>query len=432
MKHFLQLLSLILFMITSSLSAQTQVSGDVSGTWDARNSPYVLTSDALVPIGDSLIVEPGVIIRSPGEFELRVAGFLRMTAARYTGGAGIFIEDGTVHIRECTIDSVTNGIKVFGGHLEIRDSGLENITENGLAFHNSASGLVQGNGIFYCGRYGIRITTSDEVVVRENYLSGNSTSTTTYPALFIDSCSPDSIYQNLIVDNHAQGIGIWALTGTAAPQLSQNLVRGNFTGITIVNATPVLHENIVVANFVEGNPNSGAGLYIGYPNGNPLCSGNVIAGNYYGVSIINFASANLGNLENAGLNDDGGNFIYANRLNGETWNIWNDTENDIYAQNNFWLDLSPDSIDFTLHDNEEDAIAGMILFQPVNDQLVSRMDLNGDLLVNVVDAVALVELILTESVPSPHLFVQGDVTRDYELNILDVTRLLDHIIQVTD
>lgn len=428
MKHPLMIVRLALGILVASLSAQTQVSGDISGTWDVRNSPYILTADALVPVGDSLIIEPDVLIRSPGEFELRVAGSLRMTAARYTGGAGIFIEDGTVHIRECTIDSVTNGIKVFGGHLDIRDSGLEHITENGIAFHNDASGVVQGNGIFLCGQYGIRLTASDDVVIRENYLAGNSTNSTNFPALFIDSCSPDSIYQNHIVDNHAQGIGIWALTGTAAPQLFQNLVRGNFTGMTIVNATPVLRDNIIVANYVDGNSNSGAGLYIGYPNGNPLCSGNVIAGNYYGVSIINFASANLGNLENGAPLDDGENFIYANRLNGETWNVWNDTENDIYAQNNYWLNLPVDSIDFTLHDNEEDAVAGAVLFDPVAGSNMTGMDLNGDDMVNVADAVQLVELVLTESVPTPVLFVKGDNNRDYALNILDVTHLLQVII----
>ncbi|MCF7801760.1 MAG: right-handed parallel beta-helix repeat-containing protein, partial [Candidatus Marinimicrobia bacterium] len=269
MKNSFWIISLMLGMLPGMLTAQTNVSGNVSGIWNSRNSPYHLTADAIVPAGDTLIVEAGVLIRALGSSGLQVSGALRMTGARFTWGAGIFVDEGTAEIRECTIDSVTNGVRVFGGTAIIRDSGLETISENGIAFHNDASGVVQGNGIFFCGQYGIRLTGSDHVVIRENYLSGNSTNSTNFPAVFIDSCSPDSIYQNHIVDNHAQGIGIWALTGTAAPQLFQNLVKGNFTGITIVNATPVLRENIVVSNYVTGNSNSGAGLYIGYPNGNP-------------------------------------------------------------------------------------------------------------------------------------------------------------------
>lgn len=428
MKNSFWILSLVLCGVTGSLSAQTYVSGNVSGIWSSRNSPYILTDDAIIPAGDSLIVDAGVLIRGLGDSELRVAGFLGMTGSRLAGGAGIFVDSGSAGIQECQIDSVINGVKVFGGTATIRHSHLENIGENGISFHNNASGVVQNNGIFLCGQYGVRITASDDVVVRDNYLSGNSVNTTTFPAIFIDSCSPDSIYQNQIVDNQAQGIGVWALTGPAAPGISRNLVRGNYTGITIVNAAPVLHDNIVVANYVADNSNSGAGLYIGYPNGNPTCNGNVIAGNYYGVSIINFGTANLGNLENGDPSDDGGNFIYANRLNGQTWNIWNDTENDIYAQNNFWLDLPAGSIDQTLHDNEEDAAAGVVIFEPVADEDITGPDLNGDILVNVADAVQLVDLILSESVPAPVQFVQGDIHRDYELNILDVTSLLQFII----
>ncbi|PIZ67755.1 MAG: hypothetical protein COY19_05030, partial [Candidatus Marinimicrobia bacterium CG_4_10_14_0_2_um_filter_48_9] len=83
------------------------VSGNVSGEWDFRNSPYHLTGDVLVPTGDTLVVNSGVVIRALGGYELRVAGLLNMSDARLTQGDGIFVESGTAILSNSRIDSTT-------------------------------------------------------------------------------------------------------------------------------------------------------------------------------------------------------------------------------------------------------------------------------------------------------------------------------------
>lgn len=422
----------IIFTLFSLVSAQTVVSGNISGHWDSRHSPYHLAGDVLVPAGDSLIVTTGVIIRALGAFEIRISGRLVMTGSRITQGDGIFIEGGQVDLTNCRIDSVTNGVKAFGGTVRVSESTIEEISQNGLEFQSDAQGYTINSVIQNCGRYAIRITNSDHVVVRNNTLTGNSTSATSYPALFIDSCSPDSIKENLIIDNHAQGIGVWALTGSAAPVLLHNLVKGNFTGITIVNATPILRDNIVIANFVSGNFNSGAGLYIGYPSGNPVCTRNLIAGNYYGVSIINNGSANLGDLDNTDHEDDGENIICANTLDGITWNIWNGTPNIIHAQNNYWPDANPDTnlIDLGIYDDDEAATSGAVIFAPTAMTNLVIADLNRDQLVNVADVVRLVEVVISDQLPDPFDYFLGDVNQDFLVNILDVATLIQQIIML--
>ena len=42
--------------------AQTLVSGNISGTWSPSGNPYIVTSDATVPSGQTLTIQPGVIV----------------------------------------------------------------------------------------------------------------------------------------------------------------------------------------------------------------------------------------------------------------------------------------------------------------------------------------------------------------------------------
>lgn len=52
----------ILISLISIASAQTLVSGNVSGTWSPSGNPYVVTGDATVPSGQTLTIQPGTIV----------------------------------------------------------------------------------------------------------------------------------------------------------------------------------------------------------------------------------------------------------------------------------------------------------------------------------------------------------------------------------
>jgi hypothetical protein len=53
------------FLATASVRAQTEIYEfeDVSGTWTKANSPYIVMGEAIVPNGETLIIEPGVVVR---------------------------------------------------------------------------------------------------------------------------------------------------------------------------------------------------------------------------------------------------------------------------------------------------------------------------------------------------------------------------------
>jgi parallel beta-helix repeat protein len=60
------LLFLLSFVFIYSISfGQTNVNGNQSGIWTKANSPYVLTGRVTVPAGQTLTIEPGVVVESP-------------------------------------------------------------------------------------------------------------------------------------------------------------------------------------------------------------------------------------------------------------------------------------------------------------------------------------------------------------------------------
>jgi hypothetical protein len=70
MKQLFILTSALLFLISQSLFAQTNVSGGIynSTTWTLANSPYLITGPIVVFPSKTLTIEPGVVIKVQGGF----------------------------------------------------------------------------------------------------------------------------------------------------------------------------------------------------------------------------------------------------------------------------------------------------------------------------------------------------------------------------
>ena len=57
-------------------SLYTQISGSLYGVLDLENSPYILVGDAYIEPENSLVIEPGVVIYSAGDYEFAINGTL--------------------------------------------------------------------------------------------------------------------------------------------------------------------------------------------------------------------------------------------------------------------------------------------------------------------------------------------------------------------
>ena len=416
-----------LLLLTGVLSAQTYVSGSISGLWGYDYQPYILTGDAVVASGDTLRIDANVIVDLGAQFELRVQGVLMASGVQWGNGGALFGAGGELSLENCRFEGLTGGIKIFGGSAHINACSINNTAETGITFNGTDSSGLFNSSISNSGDYGVKIRASDDVEIIRNTFTGNSRNDLNHPALFIDSASPETIEHNIIQDNHAQGVGIWSLSSMAHAFLRNNIIRRNFTGVTLVNAPCFLENNIIVANFVTGNSNSGAGVYSGYSNSTPILMSNYIAGNYYGVSNINSAQCNLGDLINDYPGDDGLNIFYNNMVGGEVWNIWNSTALQLLAQNNYWPGLDLEDVDATLWDNEEGGAE--ILYQPISPLALPRMaDINNDTVLNVLDIVIIVENIVSGDVPPSMVFFLADINNDYELDVNDIIALVAEIV----
>jgi hypothetical protein len=382
----------------------------------------------VVAIGDTLIIENGVRIDLDSTFEFRVQGVLSASGAIFHNGGSVRGDNGLLEFYNCGFIELEGGINIISGSAMLYGCGIEGAAGTGISFSNTDSSYVRWTQVIDSGDYGIKIFQSDEVEVSNCLLIGNSVNDFNHPALFIDSCSPQIIENNIIDNNHGQGVGVWTLTSIAAPVIRGNFIRGNFTGITVVNSPAYILDNIIVANYQEGNFNSGAGIYAGFGSSMGIVMGNYIGGNYYGVSIINDASPNLGDMVNDYPGDDGLNLFYDNTFDGQTWHIWNSTSSPIMAQNNYWLGLDLSEVDATLYDNEEGG--GEVIFEPIYAApLPEPPDINNDEFVNILDVVVLIESIVGMGLPDPVTFYLSDINHDFDINVNDVIALIDSVVQ---
>jgi parallel beta-helix repeat protein len=65
---------LFMVFVPENASAQTIVSGNVSGTWNIGGSPYLIIDDCTVQTGTELIIEPGVVVVISDSMSLNVYG----------------------------------------------------------------------------------------------------------------------------------------------------------------------------------------------------------------------------------------------------------------------------------------------------------------------------------------------------------------------
>jgi len=65
----------------SAIAATTVPGGNVSGTWTAAGSPYLVQGDIAVPIDSTLTIEPGVEVSFQGWYGLTVNGYLQAQGA---------------------------------------------------------------------------------------------------------------------------------------------------------------------------------------------------------------------------------------------------------------------------------------------------------------------------------------------------------------
>jgi parallel beta-helix repeat protein len=237
-------LGIVVPTLAAPLSAATTVAGgNVSGTWDVADSPYLIDGDITVPSGATLTIEPGVEVLFQSWYSLTVNGTL---IAEGTESAPILFGGG----------------HATAGWLGIRFMNAPDgsrltyaIVENGRA--TGANPLNRGGGIY--------IDNSSPVIsystIRDNHAKYSG------GGIYLNA-SDATLIANTIVNNTAGEGGASAIGG----------------GITIINSDPVVMDNIISGNSVSiggsySTPSGyGGGLYV--RSSSATFAGNLISDNH--------------------------------------------------------------------------------------------------------------------------------------------------------
>ena len=203
----------------------------------------------------------------------------------------------------------------------------------------------------------------------------NVTANGNTPQINLGTSGADSIriVGNLIEGNPdnfmAGGIALTTLAGgNITARVEDNIIRDNRYGITVFgnNIGAVLRSNGIYDNNTQSLPmQGGSGINIyGNETNQAILSGNIITGNLWGISLQGTPAPNIGQLEGADYNP-GNNNIYGNGNEGAVYDLYNNTPNDIMAQNNYWGTTNIDSVELHIFHQPDDPQLGLVTYLPI-------------------------------------------------------------------
>ncbi|MCB5253972.1 MAG: T9SS type A sorting domain-containing protein [Candidatus Cloacimonadaceae bacterium] len=392
MKRF----SIFIFSILCISSfAAIEVSGVQSGTWSADNNPYQIIGEVTVPVGEVLTIQPGVIVQAMGNYRIRGEGTIQAVGTEtdsiyFLNGQtpptnywkGIRLENETqqsnlMHIvmeyAEYPIFASNSPMEVSYSRFSYGERGLQ-LYSPGEA--NPATMNVHHNIIEHVTRSGITITNNSNAWVHHNELRYNGTGRQYYAAIQLSNQSSEGINNPLIEHNHIhdnlkQGISAWDVANAYAinPIIRYNHIEGNLTGIYLLQASGVVHDNLIINNFISGDANSGAGMMISGVTSTPYVAGNTLTGNFTGFYITNNALPVLGDFSDDHEFAYGGNIIQnnideSNTLHSIACADYPNSNNVIMAENNDWGVYTAAEIAIGITDHNDNPALPTVDFEP--------------------------------------------------------------------
>ncbi len=337
-------------------------------------------------------------------------------------------DGGSLIMRNCTFDQY-NGKNVSGSALNFCAACDGNIVEHCLFKESQVSAIANGSN------------TPVGIIIRDNIFDKNSTTKRNRPQINI---SVGGAHKTIIENNRVIGIGEVTLAGgiaasnllggtpTEVVEIRNNYVENNRYGITATGGMDVIIEgNYVLNNNFESNPNNGgSGINITDNNGNcnAMIKGNHIEGHFWGISIIGGKEINVGKTEDPTAADynPGRNVFINNGCNGQLYDLYNNSAKTVYAQGNTWNVEVQDAehIEQVIFHKVDDESLGEVIFMPPKIPIPGDVNDDGD--VNVNDVTLLINMILG----IVEMTEAGDVNASGNIDVNDVTLLINIILGV--
>jgi len=380
----------------------TNSGGTVTGAFPN----YAIINKIIVSANDRIYINPGTTVMFSGSasgFEIygkflavgTVTDSIVFSSATQdsAGGAynGFYFRDTAVDtacvISYARIEYAYYGLRCLEASPTLTNSYLWKC-RRGANLSSNSNPIISNNRIERSYEYGITMTTGCSPLIEWNELiNNNSQNTSPKNQISIGTQGNNSptILHNKVqggMFNKTGGISISTLFSgsSSSSEIAYNEIFNNSFGIAMTGSNPItcyIHDNLIYDNNI--NPDvmvagSGINTY-GTAVVAPIISRNRIYGNWWGVTIQvgvsgqPAANPNLGNIENADTTDDGLNIIYGNIQGSNVYDLYNNTPDPIYAQNNDWGVYDSTSIEDHIYHFVDDSTLGLVYFMPFSGSI---------------------------------------------------------------
>lgn len=387
----------VLLISISTINAQFVTSGigtkfspqiltDSAGAFFTKDgNNYQLSNLITISANDTLEIIDADTIFMASDGELRIEGVLLampdaslvVTATDTTlGYEGITFDESTGSVMQNLYLSYGGGVKLLYSDVHFTNCNFYKMTD---ANGSGAIDMLHSNPVIqYCNFYynllsaiASSATSSSSPVIKHCDLYRNNTENGNRPQINLGTS--DGVNNIIIKHNNIEGYydeagGISVATlagGSASAIIDSNFVVGNRYGINIQGAVDAqIIGNQLIDNNIEDNPMAGGSGISFYSGCTANVAHNIITGNLWGITIPNAANPNLGQL-GADTVNIGHNYIFDNGNGGTTYNLYNNSAEDIYAQNNYWGTTSATEAAEGIVDNADNSSLGVVSYEPI-------------------------------------------------------------------
>jgi hypothetical protein len=380
----------------------TNSGGIITGTFPS----YSISNKVIISASDRVYINPGTTVMFSGStsgFDVN-GKFLAVgtqtdsiifssltqdsTGAAYNG---FYFMDTSVDsaciISYARIEYAYYGLRCLNASPTLSNSYLWKC-RRGANLSSNSSPIISHNRIERSYEYGITMTTGCSPLIEWNELVNNNSQNTgpkNQISIGTQGNNSPTILNNKIhggMFNRTGGISISTLIGgsSSSSEIAYNEIFNNSFGIAMTGSNPItsyIHDNLIYNNNI--NPDvmtSGSGINTyGTAVVAPIISRNTIYGNWWGVTIqIGIAgqpgaNPNLGNVENADTTDNGLNIIYGNIQGSNIYDLYNNTLDPIFAQNNDWRVYDSTLIEDHIYHQVDSLALGLVRFMPFSNSI---------------------------------------------------------------
>lgn len=411
MKHLL-LSTVLAAMPVVAISAELTTAGN--GTTYTLATLAELQDSPVTRNGNVYTMSEGVTIANGDKFVLQGGEMLMMATGvqfNFEGEANLAPETMAV-VTRTDDEAVPKGLRFVkeGFTTEIKNVlfdyvGVRNYTENGgglnvsyctFRYCNGKAGVAAAIGLgasgacfkvadcnfLYCTCPAIAggANVDNGIVVERCTFIDNNTDNRNKPQINITVGGDNDVVIRDCVLRGAQrnmvgGIAVGnmlSISGANRVYIENCDIRGHRYGMTGIGPMDMyIRDNVIIDNCYETNPNNGgSGISLNDTSGKlkAAIAGNYIEGNLWGVTVIKCGEVSLGNVEKA-VSDPyqaGGNVFKDNGNSDVLYDLYNNSANTVYAQNNTWNvdEQTAEKIEGVIFHKADNAELGEVIYMP--------------------------------------------------------------------